>query len=153
MNKYLIIILVFLVKVAVSQNGQSSHEKGKPIGSPMAKDTLKGSSDTSGYVFTIAQHMPKFNGDLNKYLKDNIQYPDSEKKAKVQGTVYVNFIVEKDGSITHIKVLRTVPSAPRLAAEAVRVLAAMPKWTPGMQNEKLVRVSYQLPVHFQVDSK
>jgi protein TonB len=141
MRKYLILLFIAIVNIAFSQTVKSTKSAAGKI------DTSK--VDTA-YIYTVAQHMPKFKGDLNKYLEDNIQYPDSEKKAKIQGTVFVNFLVEKDGSITHIKVLRSVPNGPGLSKEAVRILSNMPKWTPGMQNDQIVKVSYHLPIHFQL---
>ena len=101
-------------------------------------------------VFTIAQHMPRFNGDMSKYISDNIKYPEAERKAGLSGTVYVTFVVEKDGSVTGVRVLRGVPKAPGLDAEALRVIKSMPAWTPGMQEGKKVRVQFNVPIKFEL---
>jgi protein TonB len=105
----------------------------------------------SNDVFTICQQMPKFKGDLNTYLSENIRYPEAERKAGTTGTVYITFVVEKNGSVTGVKVLRGVVNGPGLDAEGVRVISSMPAWTPGMQNGNVIRVQYNLPIHFQIN--
>ena len=97
-------------------------------------------------VFMMVQTQPKFPGDINKYLNDNLNYPEDAKNKNQQGTVYVSFVVEKDGSISTIKILRGV--APSLDNEAIRFVSAMPKWIPGMQNGHAVRVQYNVPIRF-----
>ena len=95
--------------------------------------------------------MPTFKGGdaaLMKYLSENIKYPEAAEKAGEQGRVVVNFIVEKDGAVSNVKVARSV--TPTLDAEAVRVIKAMPKWVPGKQDGKLVRVKYNVPVSFRL---
>ena len=99
----------------------------------------------------IPETMPQFPGGqkvLMKYLAANIKYPATAAKAKKQGRVIVTFTVRKDGSITNAKVARSVD--PELDAEALRVVRAMPKWTPGTQNGKPVNVKYALPVKFSL---
>jgi len=105
-------------------------------------------SNNSNQVFTIVQQMPAFPGDVNKYLAKNIHYPEAEMKAQITGTVYVNFIVEKDGSLSNVKVLKGIADGPGLNKEAIRVISAMPKWSVGMQNGNAVRVSYNIPIRF-----
>ncbi len=97
-------------------------------------------------VFMVVQTKPKFPGDVNKYLADNTQYPADAEKNNIQGTVFVSFVIEKDGSVSTVKILRSV--APSLDKEAIRVVSSMPKWTPGMQNGHTVRVAYNLPLRF-----
>lgn len=114
--------------------------------------TAFGQTDSSrmGPVFSIVQQMPKFKGDLNKYLADNIQYPAAEREANITGTVFVGFIVNKDGSVSDAKVMRGVVGGPGLDAEALRVVSAMPAWTSGVNGGKVVRVQYNMPIHFQL---
>jgi protein TonB len=81
-------------------------------------------------------------------MASNIHYPQAELKQGIQGTVYVNFIVEKDGSLSNMRILKGVANGPALDAEALRVMALMPKWHPGSQNGKPVRVAYNLPIRF-----
>jgi len=101
-------------------------------------------------VFTIVQQMPKPSFDLNKYLSEHIQYPEVERDAGITGTVYVTFVVEKDGAISGVKVLRGVPGGPGLDKEAVNVVSHMPAWGVGMQNGHPVRVQFNLPIHFEL---
>ena len=99
----------------------------------------------------MPETMPQFPGGrevLMKYLAANIKYPASAVKAKKQGRVIVTFIVQKDGSITHAKIARSID--PELDAEALRVVKGMPKWTPGTQLGKPVSVKYTLPVKFSL---
>jgi protein TonB len=112
---------------------------------------LPPAADT-GKVFTFVQQKPQFPGDIYKWLSDNIQYPEDAHKNNIQGAVYVSFIVEKNGSVSGIKVLRGVQGGSSLENEAVRVVSIMPAWTPGMQNGHPVRVSYMLPIHFTLSN-
>lgn len=101
-------------------------------------------------IYTVAPEMPKFPGDLNKWLISNIHYPAFEKNHTISGTVYLTFIVELDGSVSNVKVLRGVPNGPGLDGEAIRVISAMPKWVPGLQNSLNIRAQFNLPVHFDL---
>ena len=103
-------------------------------------------------VFEVVEKMPEFpNGGmpgLMKYLSDNIRYPEAAKVAGIQGRVTVVFVVDKDGSITNVKTLRGVDA--ELDKEAIRVISSMPKWIPGMQKGKAVKVRYTVPVMFRL---
>ena len=83
---------------------------------------------------------------MMKFLADNIVYPQQAKDNKIEGRVFVSFVVEKDGSISNIKVLRDIGGG--CGAEVVRVVKLMPKWKPGTQKGKPVRVQFNLPVQF-----
>ena len=85
---------------------------------------------------------------MMQFLAQNIRYPETAHKAGIQGRVIANFVVEKDGSITEAKIVKSV--SPELDAEALRVVSAMPQWIPGMQNGEAVRVKYTIPVTFQL---
>ena len=98
--------------------------------------------------FLNPELMPKFNGDLNKWLRKNLNYPERARESGVQGKIFIEFIVEKDGSITAAKVLRSVH--PDLDREALRVVNSMPKWKPGMQRDKTVRVKFTIPITFRI---
>jgi len=100
-------------------------------------------------VFTVVEEMPKFKGGnkaLYTYLGNNIKYPDVAKKEGIEGTVYVTYVVEKDGSVSHVKILRGVHES--LDKESLRVVKEMPKWEPGKQKGKPVRVQYSLPIKY-----
>lgn len=102
-------------------------------------------------VFDIVEQQPLFPGGpaaLMKYLHENTKYPVVAQENGVQGRVTVQFVVEKDGSISDVHVLRGVD--PSLDKEAVRVVKSMPRWTPGKQNGITVRVNYRVPVLFRL---
>lgn len=116
-----------------------------------ASDATAPADTTKNVVYDVTETMPYFPGGqelLLKYLAANIKYPASAVKAKKQGRVIVTFIVQKDGSITHAKIARSID--PELDAEALRVVKGMPKWTPGTQLGKPVSVKYTLPVKFSL---
>ncbi|OJV42918.1 MAG: energy transducer TonB [Bacteroidales bacterium 36-12] len=102
-------------------------------------------------VFMVVETMPSFPGGdaaLFKYLSDNIKYPVIAQESGIQGRVICQFVVNRDGSIVDIEVVRSVDRS--LDAEAVRVIQSMPKWSPGKQRGKSVRVKYTLPVNFRL---
>ena len=103
-------------------------------------------------VLTDVDKVPRFPGGveaLMQYLARNIKYPEEAKLLHEQGRVFIRFVVETDGSITHIRVLRG--AAPLLDEEAVRVVRNMPRWIPGSQRGKPVRVIFNLPVKFTLE--
>lgn len=102
-------------------------------------------------VFDVVEQMPSFPGGpsaLMKYLSENVKYPVVAQENGVQGRVVVSFVVEKDGHITDVKVVRSVD--PTLDKEAARVVKSMPNWIPGKQNGSAVRVKYNVPVSFKL---
>ncbi|MEA4985799.1 hypothetical protein SDC9_38867 [bioreactor metagenome] len=102
-------------------------------------------------IFMVVESMPSFPGGdaaLFKFLSDNIKYPVIAQESGIQGRVICQFVVNRDGSIVDIEVVRSVDRS--LDAEAVRVIQSMPKWTPGKQRGKTVRVKYTLPVNFRL---
>ena len=108
--------------------------------------------DTLTPVFEVVERMPQFPGGVAaqvEYFKKNLRYPAEAKKAGTQGRVVVQFFVNKDGSISNVKVLRGVD--PALDAEAIRLVNSMPKWKPGMQKGKAVTVKYTVSVLFSLD--
>jgi TonB family protein len=103
------------------------------------------------YDYTVREKEPQFKGGLDalyRYLGNHIIYPEEARKRGIQGRVILKFVVEKDGSITDITVLKS--PANDLAEEAVNVLKRSPKWMPGMQRGRAVRVQYTLPVNFSL---
>lgn len=105
--------------------------------------------DTKVYEFTSLETQPTFPGGMEKfysYLKKAVRYPPMAQENNIQGKVFLSFVVEKDGSLTDIKVDRKLGGG--TDEEAVRVLKASPKWIPGVQNGKKVRVKYNIPISF-----
>ena len=136
--------LVLLVIVVAPVRANAQDKRGKTT--QTHKDTT-----TDDKIYEVCEQMPIFEGGdaaLLKYLTDSVKYPELAKKHGVQGRVVIGFIVEKDGSLTDVKVLRHVDIA--LDAEALRVVKGMPKWIPGCQDEQLVRVRYNVPVSFRL---
>ncbi|MGQ8335234.1 TonB family protein [Sunxiuqinia sp. A32] len=106
-------------------------------------------TEEMGEVFNIVEEMPQFPGGelaLRKFIAERIKYPVYARTNGIQGKVYINFVVEKDGSVGRIKVVRSVDAS--LDAEAIRVIKSSPKWTPGKQRGENVAVSYTVPITF-----
>ncbi len=102
-------------------------------------------------VFDVVEQMPEFIGgqaELMKFLAENVHYPEAAYKVGKQGRVIATFIVEADGSVSNAKIVKKVSD--ELDAEALRVIGTMPKWKPGMQNGKAVRVKYTIPITFRL---
>lgn len=111
-----------------------------------------GSSDKKREIYSVAEEMPMFpggDGELFKYLGQNIKYPVQAMQKNIQGRVIVRFVVDKNGNVTDSEILRG--ASPLLDAEAIRVVNAMPKWTPGKQKGQFVNVYYTLPIVFKLD--
>jgi periplasmic protein TonB len=107
----------------------------------------------SDKVFTSVETTPKFPGGFEQfyhYLSTNIHYPNQSYKNNEQGLVVVIMVVEKDGSLSNIKVVRKV--SPLLDQEAIRVMGICPKWIPAMQNGQTVRVKYAVAIAFKHDT-
>ncbi len=104
-------------------------------------------------IYTFVEVMPEFPGGmpaLNDFLRSHLKYPAPAVEAGAQGTVLVEFVVEKDGSVSGSKVV--VSAFPALDAEALRVVSSLPKWKPGAANGRPVRVYYNVPIHFSLSN-
>ena len=102
-------------------------------------------------IFQIVEEMPAFPGGeakLMEYVGKNIKYPQIARETGIQGRVFIGFVVEPDGSVSNVKLLRGIGGG--CDEEAMRVVKSMPKWKPGKQRGKAVRVSYQIPVLFKL---
>ena len=103
-------------------------------------------------IFQIVEEMPSYPGGaeaLYEYLNDNIRYPIVALESGISGRVYVQFVVEKDGSVSDVKVLRGIGGG--CDEEAIRVVEKMPKWNPGKQRGRAVRVLYMVPINFTLN--
>ncbi len=118
-----------------------------PPGFPAAPS---GSVDKTMPEGCVIPSFPGGDTELMRFLATNIQYPNAAKKNNIQGVVALTFIVEKDGSVSNVTILRDIGGG--CAAEAARVVEMMPKWTPGMFDGEAVRVRYTLPVRFKLDA-
>ena len=129
---------------------EDEDDKAVVIQAPVSTSGTAVEEDTE-VVFVVVESMPAFPGGdaaLFKYLNDNIKYPVIAQESGIQGRVICQFVVNRDGSIVDIEVVRSVDKS--LDAEAIRVIKNMPRWTPGKQRGKTVRVKYTLPVNFRL---
>ena len=105
-------------------------------------------------IFLVVEEMPSFPGgekEMYRYIGKNIEYPRMAKESGISGRVFVTFVVEKDGRVTDVKVLRGIGGG--CDEEAVRVIKSMPRWKPGKQRGKPVRVQYRMPIKFTLQYK
>lgn len=118
---------------------------------PPVEEPQVGTEPEEPDFFVVVEEMPEFPGGLAKmyeFLRENIQYPQVAKDNSIEGKVYLRFIVDEKGRISNVVVLRSVGGG--CDEEALRVVKAMPRWKPGRQRGKPVRVQYTLPVHFEL---
>lgn len=121
--------------------------ENKPVENPSDFGEYGDEETGDDDIFQIVEDVPTFPfGDVSKWIAKNVKYPQIAAENNIQGKVFMNFVIEKDGSITDVKVLRGVD--PALDKEAIRVIKSMPKWKPGKQRGKPVRVSFNLPITF-----
>lgn len=134
--KKVLFVLALLLSAHTAMHAQSN------------QNTERNASDEK--IFDVVEQPPSFPGGqaaLMSYLSKSVKYPQEALKDNVQGRVIVGFIVEKDGSVSNAKIIRSVDSA--LDKEAIRIVMSMPKWTPGRQNGRNVRTKYNVPVNFK----
>ena len=139
--------------ISCSQDASQTEDAKEEVVAPVSPEAKEAPADSTAKeeVFMVAEQMPEFPGGMKemlKFLQENVKYPENAMKNNVQGRVIVQFVIEKDGTPTEFKVLRSVD--PDLDAEALRVLQTMPKWKPGMQRGEVVRVKFTVPVSFKL---
>jgi len=133
------------------QDVQISTIQSEGIDSIIVDQVLTIEEPVNEEIFSFVEVMPSFEGgdqELLRYLGDNLKYPKIAMDVNAEGTVYLQFVVEADGNIAEVTVLRSVFE--HLDQEAIRVIKAMPKWLPGRQNGKSVRVLYTIPIKFDI---
>ena len=113
----------------------------------MARDMDVRLMDEDTTIMVVAEVQPEFNGNLNQWIGENVRYPEDAYANQIDGRVFVTFVIEKDGAVTHARVVRS--AHPLLDAEALRVIAGMPKWKPAMLGGKAVRFEKTLPITFK----
>ena len=112
------------------------------------------SDDVDDAVFVVVEKSPEFpggNDSLYAFIGRNIKYPEMAKKNKIEGRVFVTFVIEKDGQISSAKILRDIGGG--CGEEAIRMVNSMPKWKPGTQRGNPVRVQFNLPIMFQLQKQ
>ena len=155
----------------VTESAKADTLKGKPVGVLVSKidgkdlpaivedpddggATPVADGDPDGKAYDVVEEMPQYPGGIEAmmtFLRDNLKYPAELAEQNIQGRVIVQFVVDKEGNVTNPTVMRSVD--PQLDAEALRVVKAMPKWTPGKVGGKAVNVKYTLPVTFALSAK
>ena len=146
---------LFLVIIMLIMFGCSSLKKGYNETDSLVyeqSNNNKSVEDDGIELITAVEKQPEFPGGLEaliKYLSDNVRYPDEALKDAIEGKVIVRFDVNKDGSISDVTIVRSLQ--PLLDAEAMRVINAMPKWNPGTQRGKPIKVGFTLPVNFSLN--
>ena len=141
---------VLLMAGCQPANGEAVEQEEIPFEATNVDESAPLDANTDE-VFKVVEVDPEFPGGeeaLYKYLAENIKYPEKAKNNKVEGRVYITFVIEKDGTVSDAKVLRSVNE--ELDAEALRVINAMPKWKPGTQRGVPVRVQYNIPITFKL---
>ncbi len=113
-----------------------------------AQSAVDPADSPAGKVYTFAERMPEFLGNLGEWLSSNLQYPKEAIAQKEEGKVVVRFVVSQTGEVRDPVVVRSVSRA--LDAEALRVARAMPRWRPGTQDGEAVSVNYTLPINFRL---
>jgi len=142
--KYLLAVPLFVLMLTLSS---ASIAKNEAVISSEKAALLPQQKDTR--IFTAVEHAPDFPGGVDKFykfLQQNIKYPAEARNKKVEGKVFVSFIVEKDGALSNLKIIRYLGAG--CGNEALRVMKLSPKWNPGVQNGHKVRVQYTLPIAF-----
>ena len=137
---------VVAVLSIMAQGGSSSAGTGD------SADTGGDDGDGGETIYDMVEVMPEFpggNAALLQWIKNNMRYPEAAMDQGIQGRVIVGFVVEKDGSLTNIKILRSIDES--LSKEAIRLVQAMPKWKPGYKDGKPVRCRFNLPIMFQIN--
>jgi len=152
----IMLIFAFSVTASKSVTAQSSSSKAKSVKQEKKEKPLisvseaeKGQKEEE--IFLVVEKQPKYPGGESarkKFFEENLKYPKQSKEKGIQGKVYVAFVVEKDGSITNVKMLRGID--PLLDNEALRVVRSMPKWEPGTQRGQNVRVQFNMPIKFEL---
>ncbi len=138
--KYVLVIPIVALTIVISTNKEVIANSTQP--------TIEITIDS---VYTTADKMPKFKGGTEKlmtYLGNNVKYPEKAKENKIEGIVYVSFVVDNKGGIKKTTILKSVD--PLLDAEAKRVIENMPKWKPGKNKGKKVNVQYVIPINFKL---
>lgn len=132
MSRYLLTVFSLFILITGSALAQNTPDNDKP--------------------YVLATKMPEFpdggSQGMIEFIQEHLEYPEAEKKANIQGEILMQFIVEKDGSLTDIKAIKSVPNGANLEKEATRVIKLMPKWKPGMQDGQAVRVYKNVPFYF-----
>ena len=149
-----ILLTLTLLPLIFTVSAQTADTTKKAAKTDVSTVTLDSpvAGDPKDAVYTSVEQIPQFPGGMDAFsgfLTTNLRYPKSARKNKIQGRVIVTMVVEKDGSLSNIKIARSVSDD--IDAEALRVVKLSPKWSPGIQNGRPVKVSFAIPISFMLD--
>jgi len=145
---------LLLLMTARAQTADTSKKAVKTNTTDLILDAPISTSEPNDKIFTSVEVEPQFPGGIDafgRFLSTHIHYPVIARKNRTQGRVIVTMVVEKDGSVSDVKIARGVSGD--IDAEAIRVIKSSPKWSPGIQNGRPVRVSYAVPISFTLDKQ
>jgi protein TonB len=149
MKKHLLVLSIILLSFMTYSQPSKTLKKDKNN----KNSEIRVVSDSLA-IFTIVEEMPSFPGGdkrRNRFLATNLVYPELATKYGIQGTVYIQFVIDADGFVTNVKVLQGIGGG--CDEEAVRVVKLMPKWIPGKQKGKPVSVLFNMPIYFKLEGK
>jgi len=147
-------VLIAVLLQSCFNNAEEESDSKEPVENELQTVIEEKSFITSDTLFTVVEVMPEFPGgstSMIEFVKGNLSYPADAKEKGIEGRVFVNFVVETDGSISNAQILRGIGGG--CDEEAVRVVAKMPNWTPGYQRGQAVRVSFNMPILFALNGK
>ena len=152
--KYLSVLPLALLLITANSVYAQTNEPQEPLSEVAPpQEPVKKESKTDE-VFVVVEKQPSFKEGVKammEFIEKEMKYPQIAKENGIQGRVIVNYIIEKDGAISNVQIVRGVD--PSLDKEAIRIIEAMPKWNPGLQRDERVRVRYTLPITFKLDDK
>lgn len=161
MSRFTVVFLFFLLISGLSYSQEKIIRNNNDTINPppftklrieQPNDTTKHQTPDSNHVFDFVEKMPEYPGGqvaMMAFIQQNLQYPEYAKDNNLEGSVFATFIIDKKGKITDVKILRSMnPPCIACDSEVIRVIKKMPKWKPGMQQGKPVRVKFTLPVKF-----
>ncbi|MFW5687571.1 MAG: M56 family metallopeptidase [Bacteroidota bacterium] len=147
-----LLLLPFVAAAFMIQSCEVGDKPAETTFTEVEESKQEETPEYSGEIFTIVDQDPEFPGgtsELMKYLQNNLTYPDRAREEKVQGTVFVTFVVEIDGKVNDVRILRGVSD--ELDKVALEVVEAMPRWKPGYHEGHPVRVQFNMPIRFVLD--
>ncbi len=145
-------VLALLLIVNARASAQQAKQTEQTAYETIIKDATDVKMVNNDSIYQMVEVMPEFPGGTAKmmdYLSKNIKYPEEAKEKGISGRVFLSFVIEKDGAVSNVKVAKGIGK--ECDDEALRVVKAMPKWKPGLQKGKPVRVNYMLPIFFKLD--
>lgn len=146
-----IMLLLFMLSPGASIFAQRTDSSAWNSSENPLPPSPKEKADLPDKVFTVVEHMPEYPGGqpaMTQYLSQNIRYPEYARKNNIQGKVVVKFVIDRDGSVFMAEIIRPIGGG--CDEEALRVVKAMPRWKPGLQLGKPIRVYYTMPINFRL---